>query len=191
METQFNDHHSTNGAGTSRFSKIAHSSKSVEWWTPHPFLDKLTAAIQRSFDLDPCSPGADLSRVPALRHYTEADDGLRQPWMGWVFCNPPYARSITDKWLARCHQAVSDGEAEVVFALVPARTETSYWRDSVVGFADVLFLEGRLKFGDGKDSAPFPSVLIIWGGDDNLVNAVRKAFPGAGWINRNQAAPMM
>jgi hypothetical protein len=57
----------------------------------------------------------------------------------------------------------------------------------VVGFADALFLERRPKFGDGKDSAPFPSVVIKWGGGSDLVNTVCKASPGAGWLCRNQA----
>ena len=48
-----------------------------DWYTPPEIFD----ALGLTFDLDPCSPGAG-HWVPARQIYTEADDGLRQPWHG-------------------------------------------------------------------------------------------------------------
>ena len=51
--------------------------------------------------------------------------------------------------------------------LIPARTDTSYWHDYIFGKAEIQFLRGRLKFelnGVAKDSAPFPSALVIYKG---------------------------
>lgn len=56
--------------------------------------------------------------------------------------------------------------------LIPARTDTSYFHDYIFnGKADeVRFLRGRLKFtdeeGNAKDSAPFPSAVIVWRSSD-------------------------
>lgn len=47
--------------------------------------------------------------------------------------------------------------------LIPARTDTSYWHDYIFGKAtEIRFVRGRLKFCDGKNSAPFPSAIVIY-----------------------------
>ena len=47
--------------------------------------------------------------------------------------------------------------------LVPARTDTAWWHDWVVGYAtEIRFVRGRLKFGGSKNSAPFPSAIVIY-----------------------------
>ena len=56
--------------------------------------------------------------------------------------------------------AFSDGAT--VVCLVPSRTDTRWWHDFVVqGNNQVVFLKGRLKFGDAKNSAPFPSAIVV------------------------------
>ena len=45
--------------------------------------------------------------------------------------------------------------------LVPARTDTAWWHDYAAKGA-VRFIRGRLKFGGHKNSAPFPSALVIF-----------------------------
>lgn len=51
----------------------------------------------------------------------------------------------------------------MVVCLVPARTDTRWWHDYAIKGA-VTFIKGRLKFGDAKANAPFPSALVIFGG---------------------------
>ena len=169
------------------FATTALSSASVEWGTPAWLpLAVLKACGFEQFGTDPCCGDEWATRVPATVRYTEADDGLKQSWSGPVFCNPPYKRYVIDRWLMRCLLAWQSGEAGLVFALVPARTDCAYWRSSIIGHADVLFLKGRLRFGDGEDPAPFPSALVIWGADARLLALVREAFPGAAWMPRDQ-----
>jgi hypothetical protein len=80
-------------------------------------------------------------------------------WRGKrVFCNPPYGPGIED-WLKR------GLEAEIAVYLIPARTDTRWFHNIVIPMArEIRFIKGRLKFGDAVNSAPFPSMVVIFGG---------------------------
>lgn len=72
------------------------------WLTPRPILDALGA-----FDLDPCAPAA--QPWPTARAtYTEADDGLAQPWFGRVWLNPPYSRPLLGRFMRRMAEPTRD-----------------------------------------------------------------------------------
>lgn len=47
--------------------------------------------------------------------------------------------------------------------LLPARTDTQWFHDYIYGKAEVRFIRGRLKFGEARNSAPFPSMIVIFG----------------------------
>ena len=49
-----------------------------------------------------------------------------------------------------------------VVMLIPARTDTSYFHDYIYGKTEIRFVRGRLKFGDSNNSAPFPSMVVIF-----------------------------
>lgn len=75
-----------------------------------------------------------------------------------VFCNPPYGRELP-KWVKKCYD--ESRHADVVM-LIPARTDTRWFHDYIYGKADIRFVKGRLKFNDGKQPAPFPSMIVIY-----------------------------
>ena len=79
-----------------------------------------------------------------------------------VFCNPPYGKAIKD-WVKKSSEEAKKPGTTVVM-LIPARTDTSYFHDYIYQKpnVDVRFVRGRLKFGDGKNSAPFPSMVVIF-----------------------------
>lgn len=141
-----------------------------EWLTPPEVVKALG-----DFDLDPCSP---INRPwpTAAKHYTALDNGLRQVWMGRVWCNPPYGRE-TGRWLARCAE---HGNAT---ALIFARTETADWVEHVWKKAhSILFLWGRLYFHhvDGKRAAAnsgAPSALISYD-ESNTLALEASGLPG-------------
>ena len=136
------------------------SSNSDEWTTPIELFDELHNRF--IFDLD--AAATDENHL-LDRYYTKETDGLRQSWE-WrrVFCNPPYSK--INLWAAKfCMEA---GRARLIVALIPARTDTR-WFQSIMESADkIVFLRGRLKFSNSKNSAPFPSALAIWMGLDRL-----------------------
>lgn len=135
-----------------------HSPRSLkeEWLTPPEIVRALGP-----FDLDPCAPVV-RPWDTAAHHYTIEDDGLKQPWHGSVWLNPPY-NSKAGNWLSRL---ADHGNG---IALIFARTETSWFFSEVWRKADaLLFIEGRLHFHhvDGtraKANSGAPSVLVAYG----------------------------
>lgn len=129
------------------------SSKTPEWSTPQSVFDTLNAEF--GFTLDPC---ATEENAKCTRFYTKEQDGLSQDWQGErVFCNPPYGREI-GSWVRKCAM----GGTKLAVMLIPARTDTIWWHNWIQDKAEVRFIKGRLKFGDSKNSAPFPSVIVIF-----------------------------
>lgn len=121
------------------------SSKSDHWFTPPDFYSELDAEFR--FDFDPC---------PLMSR----EDGLKREWSGRVFCNPPYSK-IAD-FIRKGLWHLANGDCEILVYLIPARTDTAWFHDYCYGKAEIRFVRGRLKFGGSKDSAPFPSMLVIF-----------------------------
>lgn len=124
-------------------------SKKIHWATPKKIYDELNSEF--NFNFDPCPLNSD-------------EDGLSELFCSWkgkrVYCNPPYGPKIV-KWLQR------GKEAELAVYLLPARTDTKWFHEIVLPNAkEIRFIKGRLKFGDSKNGAPFPSMIIIFDNKD-------------------------
>lgn len=141
------------------------SSADSSWRTPDVVLDLVRH--MGPVALDPCSHQD--SAVAAARELRldKGDNGLEADWMalaagGLIYVNPPYGRAI-HHWVMRCHVAGQVG-GECV-ALLPARTDTSWWhRFCAPPAADaVCFWAGRLTFVGAPSAAPFPSAIVYWG----------------------------
>ena len=123
------------------------------WATPKKFFDELNKEF--NFTLDPCSNS---ENAKCSKFFTEKENGLIQNWDNEiVFMNPPYGREIS-KWVKKA----SEARGGLVVCLLPARTDTKYFHDYIYGKAEIRFIKGRLKFGDSKNSAPFPSMVVIF-----------------------------
>ena len=132
------------------------TSNSNEWATPQDFFNELNNEFH--FTLDPYSTH---ENHKCSKYFTQKEDGLKQSWGGeTVFCNPPYGRQIQD-WIRKAYKEHLKPSTTIVM-LIPARTDTSYFHRYIYNHAEVRFIKGRLKFGDGKQSAPFPSMLVIY-----------------------------
>lgn len=127
-------------------NRVVFSSESVHWATPKAVYDKLNEEF--AFDFDPC-PLGDFGIESDARSLFVNWSGKR------VFCNPPYddIRAFLERaW-----------ETEIAVYLIPARTDTRWFHDICLPMAsEIRFVRGRLKFGDAKNSAPFPSMIVIF-----------------------------
>lgn len=167
-------------------TRVEHRSQKDDHGTPWPFYNRLDGEF--SFDLDPCAladtakchryfaPPVDhfthpMDRVTSVRWEGTIDqsmgtsgligfDGLECSWGGHqVFCNPPYGRGITSKWVDK---AIEEGRKTLVVMLLPARPSTRWWARAVESCQEVRFVRGRIKFQGAESGAPFPSAVLVW-----------------------------
>lgn len=143
-------------------SKALFSSETEMWETPQWLFDELNQEFK--FELDCC---ATQENKKCAKYFSPEQDGLAQEWTGKVWCNPPYGREV-GKW---CEKAARS-KATVVM-LLPARTDTKWFHEYIYGVAEIRFLKGRLKFGCAKNSAPFPSMVVIWRNENGTGDFVK------------------
>jgi site-specific DNA-methyltransferase (adenine-specific) len=131
------------------------TSKTPEWETPQKFFDELNKEFH--FTLDVC---ATKQNAKCKKYYSEKDDGLKKGWYGNVWCNPPYGREI-GKWVEKAFLETHKG---IIVMLLPARTDTKYFHEYIYKkpWSEIRFIKGRLKFGNSTNSAPFPSMIVIF-----------------------------
>jgi phage N-6-adenine-methyltransferase len=143
-------------------SPVLYSSATDQWSTPTDLFATLDHEF--GFTLD---AAADATNARCLNYYTREMDGLKQTWTGVVWCNPPYGRQI-GRWVAKASESAATGATVVM--LLPARTDTKWWHQHIWNLetsgpragVTLRFIKGRLKFGNSKAGAPFPSVICVF-----------------------------
>ena len=59
-----------------------------------------------------------------------------------------------------------------IVLLIPARTDTSYFHDYILGHAEIRWVRGRLQFEDEDGTvyppAPFPSMVVVYNGGEQI-----------------------
>ncbi len=142
--------------------KAHYSSEKQTWETPQDFFNKLNDIF--NFNLDAC---AEDETAKVDNYFTIEDDALIRDWKGVVWCNPPYGREQI-KFINKGLSEHRKHGSTIVF-LIPARPDTKVWQDIIFKNASqVCFIKGRLKFGNSKDSAPFPCALVVFGESKDL-----------------------
>jgi hypothetical protein len=125
-------------------TSLMFSSERHNWRTPNAIYRGLDAEFH--FDFDPC---------PAEATF----DGLVEEWGESNFVNPPYGPD-TEAWLAKGLEEWGKGRGCVF--LVAARTDTKWWHDYCLKATEIRFIKGRLRFDEHQNSAPFPSVIVVF-----------------------------
>jgi site-specific DNA-methyltransferase (adenine-specific) len=125
-------------------NRVVFSSTTDEWETPAALYAALDAEF--GFRDDPCPLSGETN-------------GLMREWQSPSFVNPPY--SAIAVWMDKAAIEVAAGKTVVM--LVPSRTDTRWWHKYAMQAREIRFLRGRLKFGNAKHGAPFPSVVLIFG----------------------------
>lgn len=146
------------------------SKASDEWSTPQDFWNVLHAEFEFDGDAAASSDNCKMALYFGLDHsWEECRDALTLDWTKYGLCfwlNPPYSK---------CREFIAKAAAEArkggtVVCLMPSRTDTRWWHEHVWDRekhqpqpgVEVRFVKGRLRFGGGKDCAPFPSVVIVF-----------------------------
>jgi site-specific DNA-methyltransferase (adenine-specific) len=121
--------------------KACLTNKSDLWKTPKKIYDHFTKKL-KFFDPCPSNP---------------TFNGLKIEWEKNNFVNPPYSQ--IKKWIDKAIEEKIKGHYSVL--LLPARTDTQWFKKLLDKGAKIYLLEGRLHLNDSK-SAPFPSMIAIF-----------------------------
>jgi phage N-6-adenine-methyltransferase len=139
--------------------------------TDPAFITSLEERFGEPFTLDVASAE---HNAKAANFYSIEDNGLTLPWLGNVWCNPPY--SDCGAWVRKAWHEWQNGAARIVMLLPANRVEQAWWQDLVEPYRDrpdsplrVEFLRGRMRFhrpdwqpGPKGDRPPFGCALLIW-----------------------------
>jgi phage N-6-adenine-methyltransferase len=130
-------------------------SESHVWSTPQDTFDALDAEFH--FTVDVCALP---ENAKCARYYSPEHNGLVQDWSGEVvWCNPPYGRAIA-AWVQKAYEASK--ASAIVVCLFPSRTGPRWWQAFVLPYAEIRYLNKRLKFVGAPRNAPFDSAVAIY-----------------------------
>ena len=120
------------------------SSNNQNGRTPKKIYDQLDKEF--NFDFDPCPNNPDFN-------------GLLISWKKSNFVNPPF--KDLKIWVKKAYQ--ESLKNKICVMLLPVRTDTKIFHDIILPYADqIRFIKGRLKFEQYENSAPFPSMIVIF-----------------------------
>lgn len=130
------------------------------WNTPPSFVNDVMEFFDGFLDLDPCSDDEANPNVPASKVYTEQTNGLAYEWIAEsVFMNHPYSNS--KEWVPYAVRQYECGNSKEMILLIKLDVSTNWWKS--VSSYPWIAVNKRMKFGDGKNSAPFQSAIIYLG----------------------------
>ena len=139
-------------------SRTLMSSERLDWVTPWNLFNPIKETYSLNFDAAAQKHNA---KLPSF--ISPEDNALTCRWADYgtrAWLNPPYGRE-TGKFIDAAVRSLDDG-VELVVALVAARTDTVWFFRAMERAQAIWLLKGRIKFGESKSSAPFPSAIIIW-----------------------------
>jgi phage N-6-adenine-methyltransferase len=127
----------------------------TEWYTPAEYVEAARACLG-GIDLDPATSEAAQSTIRAARFFTRDDDGLRHPWPGRIWLNPPYAQPEIARFIEKLLGELEAGRAEQAILLTHNYTDTSWFHAAARRSAAICFTRGRIRFVNpaGELAAP-------------------------------------
>jgi ParB family chromosome partitioning protein len=156
---------------------VANNSGNNEWYTPPQFIDA-AKQVMGDIDLDPASSDLANEIVEADSYYTIHEDGLKHPWFGRVWMNPPYAQPYVAQFCEKLNNEVVKGSVDEAIVLVNNATETGWFQSLFDVYSAICFPVGRIRFLDtdgNPGGAPLQGQALIYIGKnvDDFADAFR------------------
>jgi len=150
-----------------------HSSESTEWYTPARYIEAARDVLG-GIDLDPASCPEANETVQADEIFTREDDGLRKPWSGRIWLNPPYGRrdgtneSNQSVWSRRLLETYETGDVEAAVLLVNAVPDRG-WFQPLWGHP-ICFCDARIRFiapnGEPQKNPTHGNAFVYFGSNE-------------------------
>jgi ParB family chromosome partitioning protein len=116
-----------------------------EWYTPPQYIGA-ARRVMGGIDLDPASSDKAQELVQATVYYTKDDDGLKRPWSGRVWMNPPYSKDLIWPFCERLCEFVASGDVSEAVVLVNNATETAAFQRMAELAQAMCFHAKRIKY---------------------------------------------
>ena len=159
---------------------IMNNDSSNEWYTPKEYIDA-AREVMGGIDLDPASSDLANKIVQADTYYTIEMDGLKLPWSGRIWLNPPYSADLIPLFISKLKVHVDSKEIEQAIVLVNNATETAWFHTLISCASAVVFPKGRIKYymPDRKTGSPLQGQAFVYVGAGKEKFA--KIFGQFGW----------
>lgn len=123
-------------------------------------FEKLHIVCIDKFNLDACCTD---ENIPAFKYYKNGvQDGLKEPWENFTWCNPPFNECA--KWVKKAFEE-NKNNGHTIVMLIPARTETAYWHKYILHnpFVEIEFLRKGYRFlnKDNEEMGVFKNALAL------------------------------
>jgi ParB family chromosome partitioning protein len=139
-----------------------------DWHSP-PEIVCLARKLMGGIDLDPASCAEANLIIEADKIYTgdENDDGLKEPWWGRVWLNPPYSY-LAPKFITRFCNMYREKKISQGCLLLGSHHINTAWFDQVAALDPgpiICMFTKRLKFGNSTTHPTHGSMLVGVGVD--------------------------
>jgi hypothetical protein len=148
------------------------SSLSEDWYTPPKYLEAVREVFGGTIDLDPMSCVEANQYVKAECIYTAETDGLRYPWRGRVYLNPPWGgnagpRSVKRRAITKLIDSYERGDIKAAIVCLNANATTTSWFVPLLDH-HICFPNHRVEhYGPGgKGGAPNSGTVFVYLGLD-------------------------
>jgi ParB family chromosome partitioning protein len=146
--------------------ELTGQSNHTDWRTPRKYIEA-ARTVMGEIDLDPASSAEANKMVNAKKFYTDADDGLQQPWKGRVWLNPPYGGEAR-AFIERLIKEYEVGNVTAALALINAHASETKWFQQLFNYT-ICFVAGRIDFwGPHRETAStntHGSAIVYLGSD--------------------------
>ena len=130
-----------------------------DWITP----DSVFLPLNEEFGFT-CDLAAAEDNKKCFSYFGKSDNGLIQEWKGVCWLNPPYGEkgSKLVDWIKKAYNSCQEDASLSVVMLIPARTNTKWFRDYCMKAAEIRFIIGRPKFVGCKHGLPQPLMIVVF-----------------------------
>ena len=158
----------------------------VEWYTPPDVIEAAREAMG-GIDVDPASNDMAQGWIRAGVYYTRETDGLRHPWMGSVWLNPPFKADVIRPFAEKLMLEWAQGRTTQACWLSPTNAMDTLWFHKLMARASGLcVLQGRVKFigSDGVRSGTAWASMVLYLGEHPGRFDEAYAHMGVTWMKR-------
>lgn len=152
------------------------SDDSYEWYTPSEIIGA-ARLVMGEIDLDPASSPDAQKIIKAGQYYTKEIDGLKQPWFGRVWLNPPYCMPDIENFVDRVIFDYQTSNIESAIILVNNSTDTAWFHRLILSTKMACFTKGRVKYwGPHATQARQGQAIFYFGNNPDYFTEIFNQF---------------